>query len=82
MKERTKGGEVWAEGRSKGQREGGSRGMGSCCIWTAGLEGEGSSEADFRNIREFCILFPTARKWGREAAESPSGSFGRLFQMF
>lgn len=68
--------------RQVGVGGGGGVGGGRRCSWATGLEGAGASEGETSGTPGNSACFPTARKWGREAAESPSGNFGRMFQMF
>lgn len=68
--------------RQVGVGGGGGIGGGRRCSWPTGLEGAGASEGETSGTPGNSACFPTARKWGREAAESPSGNFGRMFQMF
>lgn len=63
------------------QAEGKGERGGAGGAWPAAWRG-GALARGFLEVREFSVRFPTARMWGREAAESPSGNFGRMFQMF
>lgn len=70
-----RGQQAEGEGERRGERQG-AEGAGPAA-WRGG-----ALAGDFLEVREFCVTFPTARMWGREAVRSPSGNFGRMFQMF